>query len=573
MKRIGALIITCLLSITLAYPASALTYGEDINPEEKNYQQIFLDIPQTHWAFRYISELVQRGAISGYPDGKYYPNATVTRAQFSKIMVMAADVAPITVSSTGTGFIDVPSNYWGATYIMAAKPYMTAYRQSSGQFTFKPNQPALREDIAVAVVKLKGYDVSTADLDALRTMFSDYDSISSSIRPYIAAAVEHGVISGYSDGTFRGQRSVTRAEAAAILWRAFQKGNDDKTLPGENNSQPTNQQPSNSTQGGNTTDGQAQNTVESIAAVPSGTDAYTFNQSGEIYYLKHNKLYKIEDGKTQELFNGDQDYYKEIKSGDMVEALLDGPEEFYWDGIKWNADSDNLLYFDHLELKQLGYNQAEDTVYVYAESNMAYDGLATFYIHAIFDAEEMDNPVKEFAFGESDDYLPTHGMICGNGVLVYSNYSAGDWAVNGRNGTAVNYGRSMFDCDNSDYININGTIYSFGGRWGWNLSKLNLSSYEWEDINLADNAIYSSTAVGTYDGNIIFAGDDGLYRLVSAGTNRMKSVQFLRWSDLNILDGLPFGDVDEFLMDSQGNILFIDNIQHMLRKITIGETM
>ena len=53
----------------------------------------------------------------------------------------------------------------------------------------------------------------------------------------------------------------------------------------------------------------------------------------------------------------------------------------------------------------------------------------------------------------------------------------------------------------------------------------------------------------------------------------MKSVQFLRWSDLNILDGLPFGDVDEFLMDSQGNILFIDNIQHMLRKITIGETM
>lgn len=92
-----------------------------------------------------------------------------------------------------------------------------------------PVMDAIREDIAVAMVKLKGYSVVGADITMLARMFSDYQSISSEAQKYVASAVENGLISGYDDGTFRGQQSITRAEAATLLWRAYQYGNSNKT--------------------------------------------------------------------------------------------------------------------------------------------------------------------------------------------------------------------------------------------------------------------------------------------------------------------------------------------------------
>ena len=101
---------------------------------------------------------------------------------------------------------------------------------------FRPNNYALREDIAVALVKLKGYDTKNTNQNILQTMFSDYDSISESAKPYVATAVDRGLVSGYDDGTFKGQDSITRAEAAAMLWRAYQYGNDNKTTEVSDNS-------------------------------------------------------------------------------------------------------------------------------------------------------------------------------------------------------------------------------------------------------------------------------------------------------------------------------------------------
>lgn len=235
MKRIT----TCLLCIALLVSglggALAVEYGAENNPEEKAYRQTFTDVPTTHWAFRFIAELVERGAISGYPDGKFYPDKTVTREEFAKIMIAAAGLTatPAAVSS----YADVPLTYWSSPFVETAKPYMTAY-QNGDRLHFKPTAGALREDMAVAVVRLKGYDTRLADLSMINTMFTDVSAISAGTQPYVALAVENGIISGYNDGTFRGQATITRAEAAAILWRAFQYGNDTKVIPGEDMTTP-----------------------------------------------------------------------------------------------------------------------------------------------------------------------------------------------------------------------------------------------------------------------------------------------------------------------------------------------
>lgn len=237
-KKLLALLcaVTLLLGLSMSALAAVIDYGAELNPNEKVYSQTFHDVPENHWCFKMIEDLVERGAINGYPDGNFYPNNIVTRQEFAKIMVVAAK-EPV-YPAANVSFSDVPLSHWANPFIEAAKPYMTAYQDRQGNQTFKPEAGALREDMAVAVVKLRGYDARLADLSMLTTMFSDVDSISVSARPYVALAVENGIISGYpgqngQKGTFGAQRTITRCEAAAILWRAFQYGSDEKVIPGD----------------------------------------------------------------------------------------------------------------------------------------------------------------------------------------------------------------------------------------------------------------------------------------------------------------------------------------------------
>jgi hypothetical protein len=171
--------------------------------------------------------LSARKVISGYPDGKYRPEKIVTRAEFAKIMTLAAG---LTAKKTAkVSFADIDAEDWHAPYIEAAKGYLSGYRLPNGSMTFDPNAPALREDIAVAIVKLKGYNKTRlADLSVIEAMFTDYDSISDYAKDYVALAVENKLISGLPDDTFRAQKPITRAEAAAILFRAYQYGSDNK---------------------------------------------------------------------------------------------------------------------------------------------------------------------------------------------------------------------------------------------------------------------------------------------------------------------------------------------------------
>ena len=234
IKKILATAITAVVALTSVLPVSAIDYGKEYeNKPSGTYDVKFKDVSRNYWAFEYIGEMQKRGIINGYPDGKYYPDNYVERCEFAKIMVGAAGLR--TGDASGEYFADVKYNDWFYEYVETAKEYLTGYK-SFGQNYFRPNNYALREDIAVALVKLKGYDTKNTDQNILQTMFSDYDSISASAKPYVATAVDRGLVSGYDDGTFKGQDSITRAEAAAMLWRAYQYGNDNKTTEVSDNS-------------------------------------------------------------------------------------------------------------------------------------------------------------------------------------------------------------------------------------------------------------------------------------------------------------------------------------------------
>ena len=226
MKRVLSVLLICTIAFSCS-AVGAIEYGKEYSEKPtKTYTQKFSDVPSGHWAFSYIGEMYERGIINGYPDIKFRPDNSGERAEFAKIMVGAAGIS---VENTySTSFYDVSKYSWYAPYVESAKEYLTGYERGNAKY-YCPESDALREDIAVALVKLKGYDTSKADISIL-DMFKDKDSISVRLQKYIAVAVERGLVSGYEDETFRGQDTITRAEAAAMLWRAFQYGNDNKVV-------------------------------------------------------------------------------------------------------------------------------------------------------------------------------------------------------------------------------------------------------------------------------------------------------------------------------------------------------
>lgn len=186
----------------------------------------FSDVPRSHWAYKEITEMAAKGIIKGYEDGKFRPNNQVTRAEFAKIMIAAAGV-DIRTNKASQTFVDVPKSHWAFPYVEHAKPYLTGYK-SGTRYYYKPDQYAVREDIAVALVRLLGYDrTNKADLDVLKR-FRDDERISPNLRPYIAIAIQTDLMKGYNN-EFRPQDPITRAEAASLLYRALLDRDDDET--------------------------------------------------------------------------------------------------------------------------------------------------------------------------------------------------------------------------------------------------------------------------------------------------------------------------------------------------------
>ena len=96
---------------------------------DKTYSNNFSDVPKGYWAANYIGYMQQFGIITGYSDGSFRPDAPVTRAEFAAI---ASRFEKLTEGSKS--FADVPDTYWAARYISfaATRGWVTGY--SDGTF-------------------------------------------------------------------------------------------------------------------------------------------------------------------------------------------------------------------------------------------------------------------------------------------------------------------------------------------------------------------------------------------------------------------------------------------------------
>jgi hypothetical protein len=207
--------------VTAAYAQhTAYTgYGDEWKDYVSTQEQTFSDVPYGHWAKDNIDRAVAKKWFSGYPDGTFHPDASITRAEAMTVFVNFLGL-PLLVSDESS-YSDVKPSDWYAPYIEGGRPLFPDTAVYNGQKLFQPNMPMTREDTVYALVTGLRYGDDTINADqSVLNMFTDKNSISENIKSYMAVAVNKGLVSGFDDGTIGAQDPLTRAEFATLLYRA-----------------------------------------------------------------------------------------------------------------------------------------------------------------------------------------------------------------------------------------------------------------------------------------------------------------------------------------------------------------
>ncbi|AFY41915.1 DUF3370 family protein [Nostoc sp. PCC 7107] len=177
----------------------------------------FIDT-QNYWGEACVQQLGERKLITGYPDGTFRPNSTVTRAEAAVLMLNAFPDAA--VKRSATNFKDVPANYWAAKAISTA--YQKGFFSGYPGGVFQPNQAIPRAQIIGVVAGAKNYSLQPNPAQILQRYFTDAQQIPNYAQNAIASATINSIVVNYPNvKQLKPLQSVTRGEVAALMCRAL----------------------------------------------------------------------------------------------------------------------------------------------------------------------------------------------------------------------------------------------------------------------------------------------------------------------------------------------------------------
>jgi hypothetical protein len=180
--------------------------------------RLFADIAG-RWSEDIIYRLSSAGIIDGVEQGGVYrfePTRPVTRQEFAKLLIAAAgkEAKAANVPDTYADAGDVSP--WARPYVAAAAASgWIAGTPDGGRVRLEPQRSITRAEAAVMFARMLGGVLEPAPVGTIG--FKDEDRIPGWAAPSVAALKASGVLSGYPDGTFRPNDTITREEVAAMI--------------------------------------------------------------------------------------------------------------------------------------------------------------------------------------------------------------------------------------------------------------------------------------------------------------------------------------------------------------------
>ncbi len=174
----------------------------------------FTDVAITAWYYGTVTEMAQKGILSGYDDGSFKPDNTITSAEFTTILCRIKGLSPKSAQTS----------HWSAPLMQAALDagwYDYDENPPTGE---KYDQPIIRQ-IAVKILMKALADSFSYDYNVESAKMKDFSKLSGRYYDTVLAAYSAGIAGGDNNGNFNPDKPLTRAEACTLIKRAMDKYN------------------------------------------------------------------------------------------------------------------------------------------------------------------------------------------------------------------------------------------------------------------------------------------------------------------------------------------------------------
>ncbi|RLQ96744.1 S-layer homology domain-containing protein [Falsibacillus albus] len=211
------LVIVLALSLTPLMHASAEQKSLDLYYPE--------DLDFDYWAFDELDDFINAGIIDGHIEneidedsGEEYsvvyiqPEATITRAEFTKILVNALGLK---LEGSGKSFPDVKASSWYYDYVQTASSLGIVNGKLDGSFA--PGEKIKRDQVAAMIYRafkssIEFKDSGLAFKDVVPSTNFAYEAINKTSA--------NGIVKGYGE-LFKPHNFATRAQAIVMIHRAL----------------------------------------------------------------------------------------------------------------------------------------------------------------------------------------------------------------------------------------------------------------------------------------------------------------------------------------------------------------
>jgi hypothetical protein len=172
-----------------------------------------------HWARASIHNMGSRLIVNGVGDGLFAPNRNITRAEFATIVVRALGIKSQKYDGR---FTDVNQSSWYSNYVQTAYGYGLITGFSDGTFraneTITRQQAMLIISKAMVLTGLSGVGNAT-DRASIINAYADGNQVASWAFSGVADVISAGIFTGRSANSLVPEAPITRAEVAVIIER------------------------------------------------------------------------------------------------------------------------------------------------------------------------------------------------------------------------------------------------------------------------------------------------------------------------------------------------------------------
>ena len=103
-----------------------------------------------------VESLSKLGIVTGYEDGTYGPEKTVTRAEMAALIARIQGYGETAKAQTNTAFADVPASHWASGYVAYAANQNIVNGYGDG--TFGPEDTVKYEQAVTMIMRTLGFE-------------------------------------------------------------------------------------------------------------------------------------------------------------------------------------------------------------------------------------------------------------------------------------------------------------------------------------------------------------------------------------------------------------------------------